>query len=50
VKTRLFSAFLLAMILFSLPWPLPSAQAQSDSTTKAATLLAKLTPEERVGQ
>ncbi|MDX9992806.1 MAG: glycoside hydrolase family 3 N-terminal domain-containing protein [Anaerolineales bacterium] len=47
---RLLSAFLLALILFSLPLPLLSAQAQSDSDPKAAALLAKLTPEERVGQ
>jgi len=50
VKTRLLSLLILVMMLFSLLWPAFSAQAQSDEAQKAAQLLQKLTPEERVGQ
>ncbi len=50
MRTRLLSALSLFMLAFSLVWPAISAQAQSDEAQKAAALLAKLTPEERVGQ
>jgi beta-N-acetylhexosaminidase len=38
------------LLLVSLAWPSFNAQAQSNADQKAAQLLAKLTPEERVGQ
>ncbi|PKN93367.1 MAG: hypothetical protein CVU44_10805 [Chloroflexi bacterium HGW-Chloroflexi-6] len=50
MKTRLLSALILFMLVFPLVWPVISAQAQGDEAQKAAQLLQKLTPEERVGQ
>jgi len=50
MRSRLLSVFLLVMMLASLPWPGLSAQAQAGDAQKAGQLLARLTPEERVGQ
>ena len=50
MKTRFLSILLLIMLAFSSVWPVFTAQAQSSEAQKAASLLTKLTPEERVGQ
>ena len=50
MSNRVLSFFTLIMLLLSLAWPSFGVQAQSDEAQKAAQLLAKLTPEERVGQ